>query len=73
MGLFDVATVVLAVGVCGSLGLLAWTLAVGSVRAVRHARREVREARLRLAAAERQLRAGSAAIHQTLTRLQGDR
>ncbi|MDQ2941086.1 MAG: hypothetical protein M3R05_02725 [Chloroflexota bacterium] len=73
MGLFDVATVLLAVGLCGSLGLLAWTLGVGSMRAVRHARREVNEARLRLAATERQLHAGSAAIHDTLTSLQGDR
>jgi hypothetical protein len=64
--------VLLAVGVCGSLGLLAWTLGVGSLRAVRHARREVKEARLRLAAAERQLHAGSAVIHDMLTRMLGD-
>ena len=72
VGLFDVATVVLAVGVCGSLGLLAWTLGVGSLRAVRHARREVKDARMRLAAADRQLHARSGVIHDTLTRLLGD-
>ncbi|MEP6680166.1 MAG: hypothetical protein ABJB65_01685 [Chloroflexota bacterium] len=68
MGLFDVAAVVLAVGVCASLGLLAWTLGVGSAPTIRRARREVSEARLRLAATEGGLRAGTAVIHEILAK-----
>jgi hypothetical protein len=64
---------VLALGVCGSLGLLAWTLGFGSAAAVRHARREVSDARIRLADVERRMQARSAAIHDSLARLQGDR
>lgn len=73
MGLFDVAAVVLAVGVCASLGLLAWTLGVGSAAAVRRARREVSEARMRLAAIDGGLQARSEAIHDTLAKLPGIR
>jgi hypothetical protein len=62
-----------AVGVCASLGLLAWTLGFGSAVAVRRARRQVSEARVRLADAERRMQARSAAIQDTLAKLHGDR
>lgn len=46
----------LALLVCGSLGLLAWTLAVGGRRAVGLERERVSAARAELAVAERRLR-----------------
>jgi hypothetical protein len=73
VGLFDIAVVVLALGVCGSLGLLAWTLGAGSVATVKRARRQVSEARDRLASTHGRIQPTSAAIHDTLARLQGDR
>jgi hypothetical protein len=73
VGVFDVAVVVLAVGVCGSLGLLAWTLGVGSEATIERARREVNAARDTLADAEARVAARSAAIHAALARVQGDR
>ena len=46
----------LALLVCGSLGLLAWTLAIGGRRAVEHERQRVTAARAELAVTERKLR-----------------
>jgi hypothetical protein len=73
VGVFDVAVVVLAVGVCGSLGLLAWTLGIASGATIERARREVNAARDALADAEARVAARSAAIHAALARVQGDR
>lgn len=67
MGLvLDAAVVVLALLVCGSLGLLAWTLAVGGRSAIRHDRERVSAARLTLATAERRLRTRMAATEAVL-------
>ncbi len=56
MGLIlDLAVVALAVAVIGSLALLAWTFAVGAVRAVDERRREVAAARRRVTEAEERL------------------
>jgi hypothetical protein len=49
---FDLAVVILALVVVGSLALLAWTLGVSSVRAVRQGRNDVAAARRTVAAAE---------------------
>jgi hypothetical protein len=54
--ILDLAVVALAVMVCGTLGLLAWTLGVAVPAAARRARRDIAEQRLRLAIAERRLR-----------------
>jgi hypothetical protein len=54
---FDLPVVALAVVVCGSLVLLAWTLGVTTPRAIERSRADVIVARLRLARAERRLRA----------------
>jgi hypothetical protein len=54
--LLDLAVVALAVMVCGSLLLLAWTLGVSTPRALWRFRREVFAARLQVTRAERQLR-----------------
>jgi hypothetical protein len=53
--ILDLAVVLLALAVIVSLCLLAWTLGVSAVRAVRQSRVEVAGARRRLAAAERRL------------------
>lgn len=54
MGLIlDLAVVALALVVIVSLALLAWTLAVSSVRAARRERDRIADLRLRLADAER--------------------
>ena len=45
----------LALLVCGSLGLLAWTLAIGGRPAVEHERQRVTAARAELAVTERKL------------------
>lgn len=56
MGLvLDAAVVALAIIVCGSLGLLAWTLAVNGRAVMGLERRRVAAARSRLAVAERTL------------------
>jgi hypothetical protein len=55
--LLDLPVVVLAVIVCGSLLLLAWTLGVTTPRAIGRSRTELIIARLHLARAERRLRA----------------
>jgi hypothetical protein len=54
--ILDLAVVALAVMVCGTLGLLAWTLGVAVPAAAWRARRDIAEQRLRLAIAERRLR-----------------
>ena len=75
--ILDLAVIALAVLVCGSLGLLAWTLGVTGVRAVRLERLRVADARARLAAVERSLPERLAAIDEVLVqlsrRLKGDR
>jgi hypothetical protein len=55
--LLDLPVVALAVTVCGSLLLLAWTLGVSTPRAIGRSRTDLIVARLRLARAERRLRA----------------
>ena len=56
MGPFlDLAVVMLALAVVGSLALLTWTLAVSSVRAVEGLRDEVAETRRSVAAIEGRL------------------
>lgn len=52
----DVAVLALAVMVCVTLGLLAWTLGITLPRAARRARRDVLKARLEVTVAERRLR-----------------
>lgn len=54
--LLDLAVVALAVMVCGSLVLLAWTLGVSTPRALRRFRTELFAARLQVTRAERRLR-----------------
>lgn len=54
--ILDLAVVALAVMVCGTLGLLAWTLGITVPIAARRARRKVADQRARLAVAERRLR-----------------
>jgi hypothetical protein len=54
--LLDLAVVALAVMVCGSLVLLAWTLGVSTPRALRRSRTDLVVARLQLTRAERRLR-----------------
>jgi hypothetical protein len=56
VAILDLAVVALALVVCGTLGLLAWTLGVTVPAAARRARDDVARARLRLADAERRLR-----------------
>ena len=68
MGLIlDLAVLVLATTVIGSLALLAWTLAVSSVRAARDAHRRVTA--LRGQVAEREAALGSASAGSTLAEL----
>lgn len=52
----DLAVVAVALTVCVTLGLLAWTLGVTIPAALRRARGQVLEARLRVVMAERRLR-----------------
>ena len=54
--ILDLAVVALAVMVCGTLGLLAWTLGVTIPSAARRARRDIASRRIRLMEAERRLR-----------------
>ena len=54
--ILDLAVVALAVMVCGSLGLLAWTLGIAVPVAALRARRDIANQRARLAHAERHLR-----------------
>ena len=70
MGLIlDLAVAALALLVIGSLGLLAWTLGVSSVRATRQGRRRVAIARQGLRAAEDGLPSRAADLGETLARL----
>jgi ABC-type enterochelin transport system permease subunit len=55
--ILDLAVIALAVMVCGTLGLLAWTLGIAVPNAVRHAQADVLRARLRMVVAERRMRA----------------
>jgi hypothetical protein len=54
--ILDLAVVALAVMVCGTLGLLAWTLGIAVPRAALRARRDIANQRARLVHAERRLR-----------------
>ncbi len=54
--ILDLAVVALAVMVCGTLGLLAWTLGITVPVAALRARRDIAIQRARLAQAERRLR-----------------
>jgi hypothetical protein len=56
--ILDLAVIAVAILVCVTLGLLAWTLGVSTTRALRRARRDVLLARLQVATAERRLRGG---------------
>jgi hypothetical protein len=60
--ILDLAVVVLAVMVCASLGLLAWTLGVSITRVLRRARASMITARLDLVVAERRLRDAARAL-----------
>ena len=79
MGLFlDLAVVVLAVIVIGSLALLAWTLAVNAVDATRQGRARVAQSRHAVADAEARLhasaeRASTAMAELTQRTARGDR
>jgi hypothetical protein len=67
--LLDVALVVLAVLVVGTLGLLAWTLGVAGLDSVRQERERVSALRQGLTDAERRLPSRAAAIREVLRRL----
>ena len=70
MGLIlDLAVVVVAVVVVGSLALLAWTLAVSSVRSVRRGRQSVDAARRRVSEAEGRLAMATARATATLEQM----
>jgi hypothetical protein len=75
--ILDLAVIALSVLVCGSLGLLAWTLGVTGVQAVRLERARVADARARLAVDHRSLPEQMAAIDEVVVqgsrRLKGDR
>jgi hypothetical protein len=58
----DLAAVTLGLLVIGSLALLAWTLAVSAVRAMRRERERVADARMAVAAAERRIAAEAARL-----------
>ena len=67
----DLAVIALSVLVCLSLGLLAWTLGVTGVRAMRDERAGVRERRARLEEREREMSARAQAADAVLRRLAG--
>jgi hypothetical protein len=67
--ILDLAVVVLAVVVIGSLALLAWTLAVSAVRASRRSLARVTNARRSIAEADIRLRASAARAGATLEEL----
>jgi len=60
--ILDLAVVVLAVMVCVSLGLLAWTLGVSITRVLRRTRENLVNTRLELTVAERKLREAARAL-----------
>jgi len=63
--ILDLAVIALAVMVCGTLGLLAWTVGITIPSALRRARRDVLQARLSTAVVERRLRTLARAIGRT--------
>ena len=63
--ILDLAVVVLAVMVCVSLGLLAWTLGVSVTRVLRRTRENLVNTRLELTVAERRLREAAQALAET--------
>jgi hypothetical protein len=67
--ILDLAVVVLALVVIGSLALLAWTLAVSAVRASRRSLVDVGDARRSIADADARLRASAARADSTLEEL----
>ena len=70
MGLIlDLAVVVLAALVIGSLALLAWTLAVSAVRSVRRGRAQVAASRRSVADAEARLLSAAAGAVASLSDL----
>jgi hypothetical protein len=75
--ILDLAVIALSVLVCASLALLAWTLGVTGVQAIREERARVDRARARVASLERELTERAAAIDQVLgqlaRRFEGDR
>jgi hypothetical protein len=58
--ILDLAVVILGLLVIGSLALLAWTLAVSSVRSMERSRRRVAASRRSIADAEARLRSSAA-------------
>jgi hypothetical protein len=67
--ILDLAVVILGLLVIGSLALLAWTLAVSSVRSVRQGRTWVAASRRSIADAETRLRSSAADATSTLSDL----
>jgi hypothetical protein len=67
--ILDLAVVVLAALVIGSLALLAWTLAVSAVRSVRRGRAQVAASRRSVADAEARLRSAAAGAVTSLSEL----
>jgi hypothetical protein len=67
--ILDLAVVALALVVIGSLALLAWTLAVSSVRAVQRGRANVAESRRSVADADARLQASAARASSALEEL----
>jgi hypothetical protein len=62
--ILDLAVIALAVMVCISMALLAWTLGVSVTAALRRLRRDVILVRLELAVAARRLRGGGPPIDE---------
>ena len=70
MGLIlDVAVIVLAAAVIGSLALLVWTLAVSAVRATQRGREQVAASRQAVADLEARFRAASGRVAGTLAEM----
>ena len=67
--ILDLAVAALVVVVLGSLGMLAWTLAVSSVAATRRARQRVADARREIHRLERELHDARARTLDQLERL----
>jgi hypothetical protein len=59
--ILDLAVIALAVMVCISMALLAWTLGVTLTGVLRRTRRELIDARIEMAVLERRLRGASSA------------
>jgi hypothetical protein len=67
--ILDLAVAALALAVVGSLWLLAWTLGVSSVRAMRLSQERVAASRRTIADAEARLRSSAARATATLSEL----